>query len=73
MSDSSKKNAKLQLDGSLIESAENYLEQLPKTVPEVIERWALIGKIVEEQLTEQELLLVQLKNANVKLSISSDD
>lgn len=73
MSDSSKKNAKLQLDGSLIESAENYLEQLPKTVPEVIERWALIGKVVEEQLTEQELLLVQLKNANVKLSISSDD
>ncbi len=73
MSDSSKKNAKLQLDGSLIESAENYLEQLPKTVPEVIERWALIGKVVEEQLTEQELLLLQLKTANVKLSISSDD
>lgn len=73
MSDSSKKNAKLQLDDSLIESAENYLEQLPKTVPEVIERWALIGKVVEEQLTEQELLLVQLKNANVKLSVSSGD
>ena len=73
MSDSSKKNAKLQLDSSLTESAENYLKQLPKTVPEVIERWALIGKVVEEQLTEQELLLVQLKNANVKLSISSDD
>ncbi len=73
MSDSSKKNAKLQLDSSLTESAENYLKQLPKTVPEVIERWALIGKVVEEQLTEQELLLLQLKTANVKLSISSDD
>ena len=73
MSDSSKKNAKLQLDSSLIESAENYLEQLPKTLAEVIERWALIGKVVEEQLTEQELLLLQLRNANVKLSLSSDD
>lgn len=63
------KSRSLQISDSLIESVDAYLNQLPKTREEVIEKWAYLGKAVSEQLTELEQIQVMLGNGKVTVEI----
>ncbi|RTE85505.1 MULTISPECIES: hypothetical protein [Gammaproteobacteria] len=48
----------IEIDIDLIESAGAYLEKLPKTPGEVLEKWIYLGTAAERQLTEDEQLLL---------------
>lgn len=63
------KSRSLQISDSLIESVDAYLNQLPKTREEVIEKWAYLGKAVSEQLTDLEQIQVMLGNGKITVEI----
>jgi hypothetical protein len=63
------KSRSLQISDSLIESVDAYLNQLPKTREEVIEKWAYLGKAVSEQLTELEQIQVMLGNGKITIEL----
>lgn len=58
MSKKDEATSKIEIDSDLIESAEAYLEKLPKMPSEVIEQWTYLGMAVAKQLTEQEQLIL---------------
>ncbi|MDO6693167.1 hypothetical protein Q4574_07710 [Aliiglaciecola sp. 3_MG-2023] len=71
MSKNIKKTKEIQLDDSLINSAIAYFDRLPRSPTEVIENWAEIGRAAAEQLTEEELMNLQLRNKEVKITVVS--
>jgi hypothetical protein len=73
MTSDDKDTSVLELDNSIIESAQAAIDKLPKTVAEQIERWAYLGKAAEEQLTEEEQLLLMSRDWTVKFEVKSKD
>ena len=65
------KTRSLQISDSLIESVDAYLNQLPRTREEVIEKWAYLGKAVSEQLTEHEQIQVMLGSVELTIKYTS--
>ncbi|NVK56831.1 MAG: hypothetical protein HWE26_14595 [Alteromonadaceae bacterium] len=61
--------SKIKLDDTLIDSAKGYLDRQPKSPEEVIEYWARIGMAAAEQLTEEELMKLQLRNNEVSITV----
>lgn len=58
MSKKEETTSKIEIDSDLIESANAYLEKLPKTPSEVIEHWTYLGMAAAKQLTEYEQLML---------------
>lgn len=58
---------KIKLSDDLIDAAQAYLDQLPKTTEEVIEQWARLGQRVAGDLTELEAMNLLLGNVEVHL------
>ncbi|WP_417437194.1 hypothetical protein [Idiomarina abyssalis] len=67
------KSTELNISDDLIQSADAYLERLPKTREEVLEKWAYLGKAVEEQTTELEQLQIMSGAARFRVYSADDE
>ncbi|WP_194757156.1 hypothetical protein [Aliidiomarina indica] len=65
MSQSQDNKGEISIDDDLIAAAEAALEELPKTVDEMIERWVYLGKAAANQLTEEEQLLLMVGSGRI--------
>lgn len=67
------KSTELNISDDLIQSADAYLERLPKTREEVLEKWAYLGKAVDEVTTELEQLQIMSGAASFRVYLSDDE
>lgn len=58
---------KIKLGESLVQSAENHLVNVPKTVEEQIELWARLGRAAAENLTESQILKLLCGDADIRV------
>tara|TARA_Y100001001_G_C7873741_1_gene262104 strand:- start:219 stop:428 length:210 start_codon:yes stop_codon:yes gene_type:complete len=58
---------KIKLCESLVQSAENHLVNVPKTVEEQIELWARLGRAAAENLTESQILKLLCGDADIRV------
>ncbi|MDN4502216.1 hypothetical protein QX776_07365 [Alteromonadaceae bacterium BrNp21-10] len=64
---------KIKIDNDLIKEAEAALTQYPQSVTEQIEKWIYIGKAVAQQLSERDLVELQLGNGTLIFKLEKSD
>jgi hypothetical protein len=64
---------KIEIDNELIKAAEEALEQYPRSVSEQIEKWIYLGKAASLNLTDLEMIELQLGNGTLTFKLKSID
>jgi hypothetical protein len=63
----------IKIDGELVKAAEAALAQYPRTAAEQIEKWLWIGKAVSLELSERDLIELQLGNGTLTFKLKDND